>query len=104
MAVVDLEGVGPAREVRIAPVGDHAGTVVGRYPQIVVGFPRQVVGAALHVEFRMRAHPRMIERGVIGHEVEHEPHAAPGQPRPEPRERVGAAEVAVNDVLPDGER
>ena len=88
--VVELHGVRPAREVRIAPVGQHAPVSAERAGP-VGGLPGEVVLGPLDEELRMRLHPRMIRRDVVGDEVEEEPEAAPGGPRrggaPAPRRR-----------------
>jgi hypothetical protein len=53
--------------------------------------PRPELIVALDVEIGMRLDPRMIERRMVGHEIEHEPQAAGGEPgcgmRPAPPSR-----------------
>src|SRR5438477_4265950 len=103
VAIVELRRVGPAGEVRVAPVGEPTCAGSRAQPPVVVGLTRQVVVAAMHIELRPLANPRMIERRVVGDEVQHQAQVAFGEPLAKELERAGAAEVTVHDVLADGE-
>ena len=80
IGIVELQRIRPAGEIRIAPIGQDAGTLVRLDPAVVLRRRRQGLLVALDVKIRMRLDPGMIERGVIGREIEHEPQAARGQP------------------------
>jgi hypothetical protein len=103
VAVVQLERVGPAREVRVAAAGQHRRAPRRRDPAEVAGFPLQVLLGALDVIFRVLPRPAVVRRRVVGDEVEHQLHAAPRQPRPQPPQGLVAAEVGMDDVIPDRE-
>ncbi len=72
MAVVELEGVGPAGEVGVAAVGQDEGAAGGLNPPIIMGLPLQVGFAPLDIELRMGLHPGMVRGRVVGDEVHHE--------------------------------
>ena len=72
VGVVQLQRVRPAGEIGIAPMGQDARTLIGVDPAIVLRLSGESLLAALDVEIGMRLRPRMIERGMVGHEVEHE--------------------------------
>ena len=74
--VVHLERVGPAREVRVPSVGQHARAGACLDADVVVRLAREVLLAARDVELGMLAGPRVVERGVVGHEVQHQPEPA----------------------------
>jgi hypothetical protein len=59
-------------------------------PKILVGAADEILG--------MGVNPGMIERHVVGHEIEHQPQAALLQARPQARQRAVAAEEPVNGV------
>ena len=50
MAVVELEGIGPAGEVGVPAVGQDEGAAGGLHPPIIVGLPLQVGCASLDIE------------------------------------------------------
>jgi hypothetical protein len=80
MSVVHLRGVLPGREERIAPVGDDEAAA---RPEEGLGMARDVVLGAADVRMRALREQRMVGRGVVGDEVEHEPHAVRGEARAE---------------------
>ena len=59
---------------------------IGLDPQVIFRLVGQSLLAALDKIFGMGLHPRMVECGVIGHEVEHQFDAAPRQPFAELRQ------------------
>jgi hypothetical protein len=73
IAVIKLEGVRPACEVRIASEGQHSVTRRRDDPRVVVRFARQIGGGPGHKEIGVSDHPRMIGGGVIRHEVQPPP-------------------------------
>src|SRR4030095_12453188 len=80
VAVVDLERVGPAREIRVAPVGEDEGPAIGDDAAVVLRLARQVVVAAAHVVLRMLAGPGGIEGGGGWAEKQDEPGGGGGRP------------------------
>jgi len=103
VTIVELQGVGPAREVWIAAVAEHARPAPGGEPHEVLRLARQIALGALHEELRMLLDPRVIERHVVADEIQHQTHAAVAEPLAQPLERGGPAEAAVHDVVANGE-
>src|SRR5882762_2985592 len=87
MTIIDLEGVGPAREERVAPVRKYPGAPERVDSDVVRRLAREVNVRSVHVELGMLADPGMIQRRVVGHEIEHELDAAIREPLAESRER-----------------
>ena len=84
-------------------MGQDARPLVGVDPAIVLRLSGESLLAALDVEIGMRLRPRMIERGMIGHEIEHEPQTARGEPGAERGQRRLAAQRLVDLIGADGE-
>ena len=103
IAVVELQGVGPAGKVRIATVSQQQVARLAFDPGVVVRLAGQIEFGARDIILRMILHPRMIEAGVVGNEVQHQPHAAPAEPVAQPSQRRIAPEVFVNRVAGDRE-
>ena len=61
-------------------MGQDARPLIGVDPAIVLRRSGESLLAALDIEIGMRRDPWMIERGVIGNEIEHEPQTARGEP------------------------
>ena len=99
-AVVQLEGVGPAVEVRVASVGEDAAAV---HAAVVARLLRQLLRRAADVVLGVLVHPRVIGCRVIRDEVENQPETAIPEPLPKPTERGIAAEVVVHAVVLHGE-
>ena len=97
---VELHHLGPGGEVRIAAAGEHParGLDVGRrvVPEVVLGPGDQVLGVLRH--------PGVVGRDVVRHEVEDEPHTAPGQLVSGDGQALVAAEVGVDVVRADAVR
>jgi hypothetical protein len=72
-------------------------------PRIVLGRACQVSFGALHVVLGVLFHPRMIQTGVVGHEIEQQPQAAHAEPFAETAECRIATEAVVDDVVGDRE-
>ena len=77
VAVVELEGIGPAGEVGVPAVGQDERAATGLHLPVIVGLPFQVGVASLDVELGVLLHPGMIRGGVVGDEV-HEELEPPG--------------------------
>ena len=103
IGIVELQRVRPAGEVGIAPMGQDPRSLLRLGPPVIAGGGRQVGLAALDVEIGMGPDPGMIERRVVGHEVEHQPQAALGEPGAEARERRRPAQRFIDLVAGDGE-
>ncbi len=65
-------------------------------PQVSLGAPHEVL--------RMRLHPIMVGRDMIGDEVEQKAHPTPGQLGPGSCESVGTAELWINTITADAVR
>ena len=91
VAVVELQRVGPAGEVRIAAVGEHQRPVFRLTRSSSAAQRARSVLAAMDEVLRMLFDPGMIEAHVIRHKIEHQLQAALAQPRraagPAPRRR-----------------
>ena len=72
VAVVELEGIGPAGEVGVPAVGQDERAAAGLHLPVIVGLPLQVGFAPLDVELGVLLHPGMIRGGVVGDEVHEE--------------------------------
>ncbi len=101
--IVQLESIGPTREVGVAAAGEdplaRAGRAdpVGRLAREVRLRPRdEVLGVG--------GHPGVVRADVIRHEVEEEPEPTPREPLTQPREGVVAAVLGRDVVRLDRER
>ena len=103
VAVVELQGVGPALKVRVAAVGEHQRAVFRLHATVVPRCARQVTLAAVDKVVRVLVDPRVIRGHVVRDEVEHQLQSAFLQPLAQTRERDIAAEIAMDDVVLDGE-
>ena len=103
VAVVELQRVRPAGEVRIAPVGQQQIALLALDPGVVLRRTRQVQFRAGDVILGMILHPGMIQARVIGDEVEQQPQAALAEPLAQPGQRGIASELIVHRVAGDGE-
>src|SRR5262249_51763175 len=102
IAVVELQRVRPAREVRIAPVGEQQVTLRSLDPRIVLGRACQVRFRSVDVVVGVGLHPGMIETGVVGDEIEEQPEAACVEPLAKTGESGIPSELAMNGVTRDG--
>ncbi len=103
VAVVELQGVGPAGEVGIAPVGQEQiaalaldpGVVLRRSGQVELRPGDEILGVVFD--------PGVIEPRVVGDEIEHQPQAALAEPLAQAGQRGVAAEILVHRVAGDRE-
>ena len=103
LGVVQLQRVGPAVEVRVAPMGQDQRAALAAMTPPVLRRLLQLGRAAGDEELRVRIHPRVVQRHVVGHEVEHQPQAASAQPLAQPRQCRIAAQGRMHAVAADGE-
>ena len=99
VAVVELERVRPAVEVRIATEGEDrraARAATGGDARVVLRLALEVVLAAVDVVLGMCGHPGVIAAGVVRHEVEQQLQPAARQSIAQARQRRVAAEVLVD--------
>ena len=83
---VELDDIGPRREVRVAPVREESGH---RWPARRSGSATRSSGTAPHEQFRSGRDPWVIGRDVIRHVVEDQPHAPVRERRPRRRQPGG---------------
>src|SRR5262245_46538532 len=76
---------------------------VARHPDIVLGFPLQIHFGPREIVLGMALHPDMIETGMIGHEIEHEPEPALLEPFAYPAKRRIPTQAAMDCVIGDRE-
>jgi hypothetical protein len=88
--VVDLGGVGPGREVRVAAVGDDGPVARAEERRRVTG---EVFRRAAHEGLGLLAHQPVVARGVVGDEIQDDPDAQRREPRAEDLEAAGAADL-----------
>ena len=104
VAIIELQRVGPAVEVRVPAVRQHQRPVVpwarGRS---CCGEQSQIVLAARDEVVRVLVDPRVIRGHVVGDEVEHQLQSACVQPLAQTCERRVAAQVAMDRVVLDRE-
>ena len=103
IAVVELEGVRPAREVRIAAEGQHLVTPCVVDTRVVVRFARQIGRGPGHVVLRVIGHPGMIGSGMVRHEVEHQPQPAAAKPFADSCQRFVPTQCFMHRVSGDRE-
>ncbi len=97
---VELDDVGPRREVGVAAVGQHTpGDVDERS-----GVGGEVLRRALHEALRVRRRPWVVRCHVVRDEVEDQTESPPGEGGPGGGETRTAAEGAVDLVVPDAVR
>ena len=87
---IQLDDVRPRWEVGIATVGQDAAAEVDERRWV----PLHVLGVAEDEPVGVSADPRMVGRDVVGHEVQHQPHASrlqlsPGRGQARPARRDG---------------
>ena len=103
VAVVELQRVGPAVEVRVAAVGEDQRAALRLHAAVVLRRAGQVALAAVDEVVRMLVDPGVIRRHVVGNEVEHQLQAALLQSLAQARQRRVAAQIAMDGVARDGE-
>jgi hypothetical protein len=85
VAVIELQRVGPAIEVRVATVGEHHRAALRLHAAIVLRCARQIALAAVDEVLRVLFGPCVIRSHVVRHEVEHQLQSALLQPMPQAR-------------------
>ena len=103
VAVVQLERVRPAVEVRVAPIRQDARPPARLHAAVVLRLRGELLLRSRHEEVRVLGHPGVVRRHVVRDEVEDQAQATALQARAEPGERLVPAEVLVDPVVPDGE-
>ena len=103
VAVVELKGVRPAREIWIASVGENHIAAPALDSRIVLGKLGQVLLAAGYVIVGMILHPGMIQSGMIGNEVEHQAQAALAEFLAQAGQSGISSQIDVCGVAGDGE-
>ena len=103
VAVVELQRVGPAVEVRVAAVGEHQRASSRLHAAVVLRCASQVALAAMDKVVRMLVDPRVIRRHVVRNEVEHQLQSALLQPLSQACQRRSATQIAMDGVALDGE-
>ena len=84
MLVVQLRRIGPAREIRVAPEGDHALPVAGFRAEEKLGLFPVLLRPPLDIVLGMLRDPVVIARSMVAHKIQHQPKAPLAQPRAEP--------------------
>ena len=97
---VELHDVRPRREVRIPTSGQHGAVDRDEGSRVVL----ELLAAAAHEEFRVRARPRVVGCDVVGDEVQDEPQSVPGQRGAGAGQAVASAEARVDLVVGDAVR
>ncbi len=103
VAVVELQRVGPAVEVRVAAVGEHLMPALRLHATVVLRRASEVALAAMDEVVGMLVDPRVIRRHVVRDEVEHQLQSALLQPLSQAGECRRAAQIAMDGVALDGE-
>ena len=80
VAVVELQRVRPAGEVRIATVGQQHVATLACHPGVVLRRARKVQLAAADVIPEVFLDPVVVQAGVVRDEIEHQPQVAPAEP------------------------
>ena len=103
VAVVQLQCVGPAVEVRVAPVRQDARPLARLHATVVLRRCGELLLRAGHEEVRVIGDPGVVRRHVVRDEVEDKAKATTLKALAEAGERLVAAEVLVHPVVPDRE-
>ena len=103
VAVVQLERVRPPARSRGRGRRPGSGRPPPLHPRVVLRRPRQVELGSSNVVLGVALDPRVVQRGVIGDEVEHEPKTALPEAVAQPGQRRIPAEARVHRVAGDRE-
>ena len=98
VAVVELERIRPAGEVRVAPVGEQPIAAAPLDPGIVVRGTGQVEFRADDIILRVVLDPGVIGRRVVGDEVEHQLQAAVAEAVAKPCECLVASKGRMRRI------
>ncbi|MCU0573683.1 MAG: hypothetical protein MUC41_11905 [Syntrophobacteraceae bacterium] len=98
ISIVQLEGIGPPRKIGVPTMREYPRFLTALQPDIVVRDIGQIFLGPLDIVFGMGLHPVMIQRRVVGHEIEHQPETACGHPVPQPFEGLISAEILINGI------
>ena len=104
VAIVELQRVGPAREVGVAPVREDRGAPTRAALDPVLRVALEGLARAVDEVLGVLVEPRMIERHMIDDVVEDERDPPLGKPAAEPPERFVAAPLLSDAVGADRER
>ena len=102
--VVELQRIAPAGEVGVAPVGEDLAAVHRLDGGVVLRLATEIVLGPLDEVLRVRVRPGVVERHVVGDEVDQQALPAPTEALAQAGQRRVAAEVVVDVVGDDGER
>ena len=80
VAIIELQGVWPARKVRIAPVRQQDIAARASGPGIVLRRLSQIQFSAGDVILGVLLHPGVIQASVVGDKIEHQTQATLPQP------------------------
>jgi hypothetical protein len=101
VAVVELQCVGPAVEVRIPAIGEHQRPVFSLRAAVVLRCARQIRLGAVNKIIRVLVDPWVIRRHVIRHKVEQQLNSPLLQPLSQLCERWSATEIFMHRVIAD---
>ena len=99
IAVVELERVGPAREIGVPTIGQDSLTPGRLNATPVLRLGRELFGRAFDEEIGVLVDPRVIGCDVVRDKVEHQSQIAGAQPLAQASERRVAAEIRVHVVV-----
>src|SRR6476469_5738102 len=99
IAVVELQRVGPAVEVRVATIGEYQRAALALHPAVVLWRASQIRFRAMDKIIRMLIHPWMIRRHVIGDEVEQQLDSSLLQPLSYLCKCPRTTEIFMHDVI-----
>ena len=103
MTVVKLQCVRPAVEVRVPAMGEQQVAPRPLHARVVLWRSRQIRFCPGDVVLGVVLHPGVIQAGVVGDEVEHQPQAPCPEPLAQAGQRRISSEVGMHGVAGDRE-
>src|SRR4051812_226228 len=103
VAIIQLQSIWPAIEVRITSVGQDLFSPGSLQSHVVPRFPAQILVRALDEILRIALHPGMIRRDMVRHKIQNETKLALGQASSQAGQRRVVAEILVHRVGLDRE-
>ncbi len=101
--VVELQGVGPSGEIRIAAIGEKKISCLAFHPGVIKRCAGKIQFRAGDEILGMFLHPRMIQPHVIRDKIEHQSQPAVAKPGTKASEGGIAPETLVNLIASDRE-
>ncbi len=101
ISVVQLQCIGPADKVGIAPIGKDA-VLTANFPSAkILRLRSKLLLGAGDEEVRVLLQPGMIRRNMVGYKVQDQPQTAAAHPLPQSGKRFIPSKIRVNMIVMD---